>query len=131
MPSLSSRKQVSATASGRKVYAKFQQLSGTPNGQGGFTGGGTWSDVPGLTNVPVTFRTWSPYEKFMAQQIYPSVSSRAYMRWRRGVNIAPNMRLMYGNHEYFIRGVSNYDEANTDIILYLEEVQASGTVRQA
>src|SRR6266568_4389755 len=76
MPSLSSRKQVSATASGRKVYVRFQQLTGVSNGQGGFVGGGTWSDVPGLTNVPVTLRTWSPYERFMAQQLYPNVESR-------------------------------------------------------
>ena len=128
MPSLSSRKQVSSTASGRKVYAKFQKLTGTPDGQGGFVGGGTWVDVPGLTIVPVTLRTWSPYEKFMAQQLYPGVQSRAYMRWRRGVNILVQWRMMYGNHTYWIRGVSNYDEANTDIILYLEEWQATGTV---
>ena len=130
MPSLSSRKQVSATASGRKVYVKFQSLTGTPNGQGGFTGGGTWVDVAGLTEVPITIRTWSPYEKFMAQQLYPGVTSRAYMRWRRGVNVLVNMRVMYGTHVYWIRGVSNYDEANTDIILYLEEWQPTGTIRQ-
>ena len=130
MPSLSSRKQVSSTASGRKVYAKFQTLTGTPNGQGGFVGGGSWVDVPGLTEVPVTLRTWSPYEKFLAQALYPGVSSRAYMRWRRDTNVSVTMRMVYGNHIYWIRGVSNYDEANTDIILYLEEWQATGTVRQ-
>ncbi len=130
MPSLSSRKQVSSTASGRKVIMKFQQLTGTPNGQGGFVNGGTWNDVAGLTNVPITIRTWSPYEKFLAQQLYPGVTSRAYMRWRRGVNVLVSMRAMYGTHVYWIRGVSNYDEANTDIILYLEEWQPTGTIRQ-
>ncbi len=130
MPSLSSRKQVSSTASGRKVYVKFQTPTGTPNGQGGFVGGGTWNDVPGLTEVPITIRTWSPWEKFMAQQEYPGVNSRAYMRWRRGINIQVMMRIMYGSHVYWIRGVSNYDEMNTDIILYLEEVQPTGTIRQ-
>ncbi len=130
MPSLSSRKQVSSTASGRKVIVKFQSLTGTPNGQGGFVGGGTWNDVAGLTNVPVTLRTWSPYEKFLAQALYPGVQSRAYMRWRRGTNVSVTMRMMYGNHTYWIRGVSNYDEANTDIILYLEEWQPTGTIRQ-
>ena len=130
MPSLSSRKQVSSTASGRKVIMKFQQLTGTPNGQGGFVNGGTWNDVPGLTNVPITIRTWTPYEKFLAQQLWPGVTSRAYMRWRRGVNVLVSMRAMYGSHVYWIRGVSNYDEANTDIILYLEEWQPTGTIRQ-
>ncbi len=129
MPSLSSRKQVSSTASGRKVYAHIQQLTGTSNTQGGLVNGGTWTDVPGLSNVPITLRTWSPYEKFIAQQSYPGVSSRAYMRWRRSVNITAAMRVLYGNHAYWIRGVSNYDEANTDIILYLEEMQPTGTVR--
>jgi hypothetical protein len=130
MPSLSSRKQVSSTASGRKVYVKFQQLTGVSDGQGGFQNGGTWSDVTGLTQVPITFRTWSPWERFMAQQEYPGVNSRAYMRWRRGINVKVNMRVMYGSHVYWIRSVSNYDEANTDIILYLEEVQPTGTIRQ-
>lgn len=129
MPSLASRKQVSSTASGRKVYVHIQQLTGTSNGQGGFVNGGSWTDVPGLSNVPITFRTWSPYEKFMAQQLYPGVNSRGFMRWRRGTNITVTMRVTYGNHVYWIRGVSNYDEANTDIILYLEEWQPTGTVR--
>lgn len=129
MPSLSGRKQVSATASGRKVYAKFQQLTGTPNGQGGFVNGGTWVDVAGLTNVPVTFRTWSPYERFMAQQLYPGVTSRVYMRYRKGINLNVTMRMVYGNHTYWIRGISNYDEANADILIYLEEMQPTGTNR--
>ena len=129
MTSLSSRKQVSSTASGRKVYAKFQLPTGTPDGQGGFTGGGTWVDVAGLTQVPVTFRTWSPYEKYIAQALYPGVDSRAYMRYRQGSNVSPVMRMVRGNHTYWVRGVSNYDENNQDIILYLEEWQATGTKR--
>ncbi len=128
MPSLSSRKQVSATASGRKVYVKFQQITGVSTGPG-FADGGTWTDVSGLSNVPMTFRTWSPVERVMAQQLYPGVTSRAYMRWRRGVNVTTKMRVVYGNHIYRIQGVSNYDEANTDIILYLEEWQPTGTTR--
>src|SRR5260221_12235 len=128
MPSLSSRKQVSSTASGRKVYVHIQQLTGTSNGQGGFVNGGTWTDVAGLGNVPLKLLTWSPYEKFIAQQSYPGVDSRGSMRWRR-TNITAQMRVMFGNHTYWIRGISNYDEANKDIILYLEEYQATGTVR--
>ncbi len=130
MPSASSRKQVSSTASGHKVYVKFQTLTGTPNGQGGFVNGGDWNNVTGLTEVPITFRTWTPYEKYIAQQLYPGVTSRCYMRWRRGANIMVTMRMVYGSHIYWIRGVSNYDEANTDIILYVEELQPTGTVRQ-
>ncbi len=129
MPSLSSRKQVSSTASGRKVYVHIQQLTGTPNGQGGFVGGGIWTDVLGLSNVPLTLKTLKPYERFIAQQLYPSVTSQGAMRWRRSVNIMPSMRVVFGNHIYWIRGVSNKDEANTDIILHLEEQQATGTVR--
>src|SRR6266702_7272426 len=128
MPSPSSRKLVQSHASGRHVIAHFQQLTCVSSGPG-FADGGTWTDVPGLSNVPVTFRTWSLYQRVMAQQLYPGVSSRAFMRWRRGVNIRSNMRMVYGNHIYRIAGVSNYDEANTDIILYLEEWQPTGTTR--
>jgi len=128
MPGIASRRIVTSQASGQKRIVRFQQLTGVTSGSG-FTDGGSYTDVPGLTNVPVTFKTWTTYEKVMAQQLYPGVSSRAYMRWRRGVNIRENMHMVYGNHTYRIKGVSNYDEANTDIILYLEEWQPSGTVR--
>lgn len=129
MGALSSRKTVVANANNLYRNAHIQQLSGTPNGQGGFVNGGSWTDVPGLSNVPVAFKTWSPYEKFIAQQLYPGVTSRAYMRFRKSVNITPQMRLVYGNHVYLIRGVMNYDEANAAILLYLEESPAIGTVR--
>jgi Phage head-tail joining protein len=125
---VSSRKLVSSHASGRKPIVHIQQLSGGNTSQG-FTDAGAWADVPGLSTVPVTFRTWSPYEKLQAGQDFPGVGSRAYMRWRKGVNIRSNMRLVYGNHIYRITEASNYDEANTDIILYLEEWQPTGTVR--
>lgn len=129
MGALSSRKQVKANASNLYRIAKFQHLTGTPNGQGGFVNGGTWSDVAGLTNVPVAFRTWSPYEKFLAQQLYPGMTSRVYMRYRKGINLTVTMRMVYGNHVYWIRGISNYDEANADILIYLEELQPTGTNR--
>jgi len=122
------RKLVTSHASGRKAYVRIQQLTGVSSGPG-FTDGGGYTDVPGLSHVPVTFRTWSPYEKIMAGQDFPGVGSRAYMRWRKSVNIRSNMMLVYGNHKYRIQEVSNYDEANTDIILYLEEWQPTGTVR--
>jgi len=124
----SSRKLVTSHASGRKAIVHIQQLSGG-NVTQGFTDSGTWTDVPGLSNVPVTFRTWSPYERAMAGQDFQGVGSRAYMRWRRGTNIRSNMRLVYGNHIYRITEASNYDEANTDIVLYLEEWQPTGTTR--
>jgi Phage head-tail joining protein len=128
MPTLASRRIVQSHASGRKAYVHIQQLTGVTTGQG-FSDGGTWTDVPGLSNVPVTFKTWSPFQRVMAQELYSAVSSHAYMRWRRGVNIRANMRVVYGSHIYRIADVSNYDEANTDIILWLEEWQATGTVR--
>ncbi len=128
MPSASSRKLVQSHASGRHVIAHFQQLTGVSSGPG-FADGGTWTDVPGLSNVPVTFRTMMPYERVMAQQLYPGIKSWAFMRWRRGVNVRSNMRMVYGNHIYRIQDVGNYDENNTDIILYLEEWQPTGTTR--
>jgi hypothetical protein len=125
---VSSRKLVSSHASGRKAIVRIQQLSGGSSAQG-FTDAGNWADVPGLSNVPGTFKTWSPYEKVQAAQDFPGVGSRFYMRWRKGTNIRSNMRVVYGNHIYRIQEASNYDEANTDITLYLQEWQPTGTVR--
>ncbi len=123
-----SRKLVTSHASGRKATVRIQQLTGGSSAQG-FTDGETWTDVPGLSHVPGTFRTWSPYEKVMAAQNFPGVGSRFYMRYRRSANVRSNMRLVYGNHIYRITEASNYDESNTDIILYLEEWQPTGTTR--
>ncbi len=128
MAGIASRKIVSSQASGRKVYIHIQQITGVTTGQG-FADGGTWTDVPGLSNVPATFKTWSPFQRVMAQQLYSAVSTRAYIRWRKSINIRANMRVIYGNHIYRIADVANYDEVNTNIILYLEEWQATGTVR--
>ena len=128
MPGTANRKIVSSQASGRKVYVHIQQLTGVSSGQG-FADGGSWTDVLGLGNVPMTFKTWSPFQRVMAQELYSAVSTHAYMRWRKGINIRANMRVMYGSHIYRIADVGNYDEANTDIILWLEEWQATGTVR--
>jgi hypothetical protein len=126
---MASRRLVQSHASGRKAIVHIQQLTGVTSGSG-FTDGGTWTDVPGLSNVPVTFKTWSPYEKRMAGQDFPGVGSRAYLRWRPSVTIrAKVMRMVYGRHIYEIQEAGNYDEANTDIVLYLSEWQPKGTVR--
>ncbi len=125
---VASRKLVTSHASGRKAIVRIQALAGGNTTQG-FTDSGTWADVSGLSNVPGTFKTWSLYEKLQAGQDFQGVGSRFYMRWRKGVNIRSNMRLVYGNHIYRITEASNYDEANTDIILYLEEWQPTGTIR--
>jgi Phage head-tail joining protein len=126
---IASRRIVQSHASGRKAIVHIQQLTGVTSGSG-FTDGGTWTDVPGLSNVPGTFKTWNPYEKAMAGQDFQGTGSRFYMRWRKGVNIrAGVMRMVYGNHIYRITEASNYDEANTDIVLYLQEWQPTGTVR--
>src|SRR6266568_4178929 len=92
---VASRKLVTSHASGRKAIVHIQQLTGGSTAQG-FTDAGTWADVPGLSNVPVTFRTWSPYEKMQAAQDFPGVGSRAYMRWRRGVIIRSNGQVRTG-----------------------------------
>lgn len=129
MGALSSRRAVIANPNNLYRTCHIQQETGTSDGQGGFTGGGTWTDVAGLSHVPIAFKTWSPYEKFLAQQLYPGVTSRAAIRYRKSVNITPQMQVVYGNHRYFIRGVMNYDEANQAILLYLEESPAIGTNR--
>ncbi len=129
MGSLSSRKQIAANANNLYRTGKIQQFTGTSNGQGGFVNGGTWTDVPGLSNVPFNIKTWSPYQVFMAQQLYPGVNVRLAIRYRKSVNITNSMRLVWGNHVYYFRGVDNYDQANAVILIYAEEVQATGSNR--
>jgi SPP1 family predicted phage head-tail adaptor len=126
MGALSSRRQVKANASSLYRYGHVQHLTGTPNGQGGLIGGGTWTDVPDLAHVAFAYRTWNLYEQFIAQQSYPGVNARIYIRYRKSVNINSTMRFAYGTKVYYIRGVDNYDQANDALLLYLEELQATG-----
>ncbi len=124
------RKRVSSSASGRKIICQIEKDQGattSPDGQGGYTS--NWQIVTGLANVPMTFRTWSPYQQFLAQQRYPGVNVRMFMRYRRSAKVDETMRAVYGNHIYLIRGAENYDQDNDTIILYCEELQATGSVR--
>lgn len=127
MGALNSRKKVEANANDLYRYGRIQQLTGTPNGQGGFVNGGTWSDVPGLSNVPFNYKTWTPWAQYHAQQIYPGVNCRIAMRYRKSVNITPAMRLVYGNKVFVFRGIDNYDQANAVILVYAEELQSTGS----
>jgi head-tail adaptor len=127
MGALSQRKVVTANADNLYRVGKFQQLIGTPDGQGGLVNGGTWTDVSGLIHVPFNYKTWTPWAQFHAQQIYPGVNARLAVRYRKSVPITPNMRLVYGSKIYVIRGMDNYDQANAVIFLYCEEHQATGS----
>lgn len=122
-----SRSIVSATTSQLTRIVQFEELTGTPNGMGGLTNGGNWSVVAGLGNVPFVFKSWTPWQKWVAQQQYPGVTTRGYMRYRKSVNVTPAMRMKYGAHVYKILAVMNYDEGNRDVVMYLEELQAKGS----
>ena len=129
MGALSSRKTVAANANNLYRTGKIQQITGQSNGQGGLQNGGSWTDVPGLSNVPFNIKTWTPYQIFLAQQQYPGVNVRLAIRYRRSVNITTAMSLLYGNHRYLFRGLDNYDQANTAIYIYAEEQLATGSNR--
>ena len=124
---VSSRRNVSYKASGRKRIVQIQADTGASDGQGGRVE--NWTIVAGLGNVPMEFKTMNAYMQFQAQQLYPGVNSRATMRYRRSAPVTPAMRVVSGSHIYDIRGVMNYDEADETIQLYLEERQAKGSTR--
>jgi head-tail adaptor len=123
----SSRKRVSSGASGRRVTGRIEQDTGTPDAQGGHTP--NWTTVPGLGNVPFTFRTWSPYQQFLYQQRYSGCNTRFFMRYRASVNVTTAMRVVTKDHIYMIRGAENWDQDNDTIALYCEELQTTGSVR--
>ncbi len=130
MAGSANRKIVSATTSQLKRIVQFYQLTGTANGMGGLVNGGTWTPVTGLQNVPAVIKSWTPWQQWVAQQRFPGVDTRMYVRYRKSVPITAAMRVQFGNHTYeIVGGPMNYDEANTDIVLYLKELQATGTVR--
>lgn len=125
-----SRLVVSATTSQLRRIVQFYELTGTPNGMGGLVNGGTWTVVAGLGNVPAVLKTFTPWQLFVAQQRFPGVTTRMYVRYRKSVPITAAMRVQFGNHIYeIVGGPMNYDEMNTDIVIWLKELQATGSVR--
>ena len=120
-------------ASGRKVYMAIQADTGTPDAQGGHTP--SWTTVTGLERVPMEFVSASggrpgmgAYQKFHLNQLYPTANVQLLMRCR-SVAVISGMRAVYGNHIYQIRGAENADQRNDTVVLYCEELQATGSKR--
>lgn len=122
-----SRRVVVTSASDRRRYVYFQQDVGISDLQGGHAH--NWQVVPGLSLVPITFRTWKAYERLAYQQLYPSTTMIAIMRYRRTVAVVAGMQMVYGNHVYRVHGAENYDQDNDAVQLFLEELQPTGSNR--
>jgi hypothetical protein len=122
-----------AKASGRKVYMRIEQDSGTADSQGGHTP--NWTTVSGLEHVPMEFggsgtagQGMSAHQKYHLMQLYPKANVTLKMRYR-SVAVKSGMRAVWGSHIYQIRGAENVGERNETVMLYCEELQAVGSKR--
>jgi head-tail adaptor len=116
-----------SSASGRKIYVRIEEDTGTPNVQGGHTP--TWTTVSGLDNVPAAFRTLRASQIYHLQQLYPKANAELHIRYRASTPVTTAMRAVSGSHIYMIRGAENVNQANETIVLYCEELQAVGSKR--
>jgi len=119
------RKPLVATASDLNRIVRIEQRSGSSDGMGGLSNP-TWTTVPGCAHIPAAIKPLSGYEQFTAQQLYPGVNYRIFIRYRRTQNINASMRVVYGNRIFEIRSVLSVSEANTTLELKCEELQAIG-----
>ena len=120
------RKPLVATASDLNRIIRIEQFSGSSDGMGGLSNP-TWTTVPGCAHVPAAIKPLSGYEQFTAQQLYPGVNYRIFIRYRRTQNINASMRVVYGSRIFQIRGALTIDEANMTVELKCEELQAAGS----
>lgn len=107
----------------------FQAPTRTPDGQGGSTV--TWNTVytcwADMQNFP---RGRGLFRKFMAQQLYPQLTTIIQIRWQTQVHIDPTMRILYTKGPdtkiFQILGVESPGDANISMSFFCQENQTVG-----
>lgn len=84
----------------------FQQLTNTPDGQGGFTE--AWANIASVPEVWAKVEPVSASERFFSQQIQPLVTHKVTIRWRNDLNAS--MRISHEGRIFQIHGIRSLDE---------------------
>lgn len=106
---------------------QIQQVTLTPNGQGGSTE--SWATVytcwANMQNFP---HGRGLFKRFLFKQLYPKMDMTIQIRFQKTAAIDDTMRVLYPahgvNHLYQILGIENSLEANVSIWLLCQEQQA-------
>lgn len=116
------RREVYAPAETYNKRIVIQVLVQTPDGIGGFTG--SWQDY---VKTWAHVEPWKGQERFLQDQMYPTLWVRILMRYRPSQNITATHRVLYRGRNFNIRSVRVLSEAQTVIELLAEELQAQGS----
>lgn len=93
---------------------KFQSLSRTPDGQGGFTE--SWTD---FTEVWAKIIPKNGKERYFSQQIQPVISHEITVRWLEG--ITTEMRILFEGRIFQIHSIRRDIEERWFITIDAEE----------
>lgn len=93
---------------------EIQELTNTPDGQGGFSTAWTTIHTPNAMIKPV-----SGGERMRAMQLNATVTHRIYLRYVAGIEA--DMRVKFGDRLFQIRLALNLEERNRWLELHCEE----------
>lgn len=94
---------------------EIQQLTNTPDGQGGFNT--TWATI--YPNVMAKIKPVSGGERMRAMQLNATISHRIFLRYIDGIK--PAMRVKFGDRLFQIRLPLNLEERDRWLELHCEE----------
>lgn len=105
----------------------IQALSNTSDNQGGKTAPATWANI---ANSPkwAHMEPWKGRVVFEGQQPFAHSYQRILIRYKKTINIAVGMRVVYKSRIFTIRWVDVPAQARKVIEIIGEELQAKGSV---
>lgn len=93
---------------------KFQSLTRTADGQGGWTE--TWND---FSEVWAAVNPVSAKERYFSQRIEENISHQIVIRWLDGLNT--EMRIIFENRVFQIHGIRRENEERWFMLIDAEE----------
>ncbi len=93
---------------------KFQSLSRTSDGQGGWIE--TWTD---FAEVWAKVKPVSAKERYFSQRIEENISHQITIRWRNDLNT--EMRILYESRIFQLHGIRDEDERHWFTLIDAEE----------
>lgn len=104
-----------SVASSLKKRVTVQNVTRTPDGQGGFTE--TWTDAADVWCSIEPLKAW---ERYQAAQLQAPVTHKIVMRYNRSVTA--QSRLKYGDRVFTVKEVINQKEENRFLTVKAVEV---------
>lgn len=123
MPDILSTADTTVRSGAYNRVIKIQKINtSTTDGMGGLS--------RGFVDYISTFAhigPWKGQERFVGQQVYPTMYTKFLIRYRPSLVIDATMQIIYKTRIFNIRSVRLPEEAQTTIEILAEEQQAKGS----